>query len=52
MHNCSGLNNLISVGVTFDVVSGCGNNHKRTGSLMETRMAMLNIYLLFIFLYN
>ena len=41
LHNSQQLNLL---GSTFDIVSGCCSNHKRTGSLIETRMAMLHIY--------
>jgi hypothetical protein len=44
----TGHDSLICVGATFDIVSDCYNNFKRIGSLVETRMTMLDIYLFFI----
>jgi hypothetical protein len=38
---------VAATGATFDVVSGCYTNHSRSGLLMETRMAILFIFLSF-----
>ena len=34
LHNCSAHDTLICIDATFDVVSGCCSNHKRTGVLI------------------
>jgi hypothetical protein len=47
MHGCNNHNSLICIGATSGTVCGYRSNHKRAGSLKETRMTVLGIYLFF-----
>jgi hypothetical protein len=48
MHGCNSHDSLICIGATSDIVCGYRSNHKRAGSLMETKMTVLDIYLFFL----